>query len=232
MSGHTVAAFDVELSRLRETIARMGALAEELLGNALEAIVERDEALAGKVIERDADIDRMEREVEHLAIRLLALRQPMAKDLREVVAAFKISGNIERIGDFAANVAKRTLTLSALPEPGPVKSLLPVGRAAQSMVRDVVAAYAREDVVLAREVRERDDEVDHAYTSLFRELLTYMMESPLRITGCTHLLFIAKALERVGDHATNIAENVCFLVEGRLPEEERPKDDRSSFTVA
>ena len=164
-----------------------------------------------------------------MAVRMLALRQPMAGDLREIVAAFRISSNIERMGDFARTIAKRAVTLSALPVLPPVPSLSWMGDSVQAMIRDMVTAYATRDAELATSVRNRDGEVDHAYTALFRELLTYMMESPQQITGCTHLLFAAKAIERIGDHTTNVAENICYLVEGKLPSEERPKDDHSSY---
>ncbi|WP_029008044.1 phosphate signaling complex protein PhoU [Azospirillum halopraeferens] len=229
--GHTVVAFDAEMRRLHGTVERMGRLAEEQLATALRAIAGVDADLAAEVIRRDPEIDRMEAEVESLAIRLLALRQPMARDLREIVAAFKVASNIERIGDFAASVAKRTVTLSGLPGAAPVQSLAPIGEMVVAMVRDVVTAYVDQDATLALDVRNRDTRVDHAYTALFREFLTYMMESPQHITGCTHLLFVAKSIERIGDHATNVAENVCFLVQGHAPADERDKDDRSSFVM-
>ncbi|UEM22958.1 phosphate signaling complex protein PhoU [Skermanella mucosa] len=230
-SGHTVVAFDTELTTLHRKIAEMGGLAEEQLMRAMEALVSRDENLASSIIGRDAEIDRGEAEVEALAVRVLALRQPMAKDLRQVITALKVSNNLERIGDFASNCAKRVMALSQVPPTGPMKSLNRMGVTTAGMVHDVVKAYVDEDYDLAMAVRDRDAEVDAVYTSLFRELLTYMMESPQQITACTHLMFIAKNLERVGDHATNVAETVCFLVKGRLPGEERMKEDLSSFTV-
>ncbi|WP_158045835.1 phosphate signaling complex protein PhoU [Skermanella pratensis] len=230
-SGHTVVAFDTELTTLHRKIAEMGGLAEEQLMRAMEALVSRDENLASSIIGRDAEIDRGEAEVEALAVRVLALRQPMAKDLRQVITALKVSTNLERIGDFASNCAKRVMALSQVPPAGPMKSLNRMGITTAGMVHDVVKAYVDEDYDLAMAVRDRDAEVDAVYTSLFRELLTYMMESPQQITACTHLMFIAKNLERVGDHATNVAETVCFLVKGRLPSEERMKEDLSSFTV-
>src|SRR3954451_22710681 len=230
-SGHTVVAFDAELATLHRKIAEMGGLAEQQLISAMEALVGRDEELASRIIGRDADLDRGEHEVEALAVRVLALRQPMAKDLREVIAALKISTNLERIGDFFSNCAKRVMALTQVPPTGPMKSLSRMGKTAATMVQDVVKAYVDEDFDLAMAVRARDAEVDAVYTSLFRELLTYMMESPQQITACTHLMFMAKNIERIGDHATNIAETVCFLVRGRLPDEERLKEDLSSFTV-
>jgi phosphate transport system protein len=230
-SGHTVAAFDAELNALHQAIGDMGRQAERQLADAVAALVAQDQALAGAVIAQDADIDRCEQAVETMAIRLLALRQPMARDLRDIIAALKIAGNIERIGDFASNIAKRTVAITQLPPGGVQRSLIYLAEAAGSLVRDVIKAYVDEDLELALAVRKRDAEVDTLYSSLFRELLTYMMESPQLITPCTHLLFIAKNIERIGDHATNIAETICFLIKGSAPGDERTKEDVSSFTV-
>lgn len=229
--GHTVAAFDAELARLHQIIVTMGQRVESQFAAALEAIAERDAAKASRVIEADAEIDRLELELEALSVRLLALRQPMAKDLRDIVSALKIASNLERMGDFAGSVAKRAVTLAALPVEPPIASLSWMGETVLGMIRDVVAAYDTQDAERAMAVRNRDGQVDAAYTSLFREFLTYMMESPAQITGCTHLLFVAKSIERAGDHATNVAENICYIVQGRLPSEERAKGDLSSFTV-
>lgn len=229
--GHTVTAFDAELKKLHGTIAEMGRLVGEQFSAALAAIAENDAERATAVVRGDAAIDRLELEVEAMVVRTLALRQPMAKDLREIVAAMKIASNLERMGDFASSVAKRTVTLSTLPVLPPAASLSWMGRTVEGMIHDVVRAYVEQDAALATAVRDRDGEVDAAYTSLFREFLTYMMETPAQITGCTHLLFVAKSIERAGDHATNIAENICFLVNGRLPPEERAKGDLSSFAV-
>ncbi|HYG89147.1 MAG TPA: phosphate signaling complex protein PhoU [Azospirillum sp.] len=228
-TGHTFQTFDQELAELRSAIEQMGRLAESQFADAMRAILGNDSELATAVISRDAEIDRLDRLVESMAVRLLALRQPMAEDLREIVAAFRISSNIERMGDFARAIAKRAVTLSALPVPPPVPSLTWMGESVQGMIHDMVTAYATRDAELATAVRNRDSEIDHAYTALFRELLTYMMESPQQITGCTHLLFAAKAIERIGDHTTNVAENICYLVKGQLPSDERPKDDLSSY---
>lgn len=229
--GHTVAAFDAELARLHQIIVTMGRLVEEQFAVALEAIAERDAGKGARVIEADAEIDRLELELEALCVRLLALRQPMAKDLRDVVSALKIASNLERMGDFASSVAKRAVTLADLPVEPPVASLSWMGETVLGMIRDVIGAYDGQDAERAMAVRNRDGQVDAAYTSLFREFLTYMMESPAQITGCTHLLFVAKSIERAGDHATNVAENICYIVQGRLPSEERTKGDLSSFTV-
>jgi phosphate transport system protein len=228
---HTVLAFDAELKSLHRTVCEMGSLAAQQLEAAVAALVERDDAKAAAVIARDVELDTREQAVEAMVVRVLALRQPMARDLREVMAALKIANNLERIGDFAANCAKRTMALTQFPPTGPLRSLTRMADLAGGMVRDVVDAYVTHDLARAMAVRDRDAEVDALYTSLFRELLTYMMEGPQNITPCTHLLFVAKNIERIGDHATNVAESVGFLVSGRQPGEERSKEDLSSFTV-
>ncbi|WP_225889856.1 phosphate signaling complex protein PhoU [Indioceanicola profundi] len=228
---HIVNAYDTELRTLHALISRMGATTAEQLADAITAIVDRDADVAARVMQRDELVDQLEREVEAHTLRLLALRQPMARDLREVIAALRISNNLERVGDFAANVAKRALALNSLPEVTLARSLRPIGRIACEMIHDIMRAYDADDIKLAMAVRDRDQELDRAYTSLFRELLTYMMETPQRITSCTHLLFAAKNLERIGDHATNIAETLCFRISGRLPDEEREKGDLSAFEV-
>lgn len=230
-SHHIVNAYDQELRQLQSYIAEMGGQAEQQLREAMRAIVERDSEIAGKVVREDAILDELERKVEAQTIRLLALRQPMARDLREVISALKVASNLERIGDFAANVAKRSLALQQMPEVGLTRSLGPLGQTAAEMLNAVVQAYLDDDLDGAMKVRERDQDLDRAYTALFRELLTYMMETPQRITACTHLLFAAKNLERIGDHATNVAESVCFRIRGRLPDEDRLKSDESSFAV-
>jgi phosphate transport system protein len=169
--------------------------------------------------------------IDHEAIAMLALRQPMATDLREVVGALKTAGMLERIGDYAKNVAKRTAALvetSAVPS---AQTVVRLGTLAQEMIKDVLDAYIARDVEKADLVRQRDKELDALHTSIFRELLTYMMEDARNITACTHLLFIAKNIERIGDHATNIAEVIMFIVQGRIPDEERPKSDVASYTV-
>lgn len=230
--GHTVAAFDAELAALHGAIDRMAELVAEQLSGALDALATADAEKATAVIAGDAAIDQMEIDVEAMSIRLLALRQPMARDLRDIVAALKIASNLERMGDFASSVAKRAVTLAGLPSLPPLGSLAWMGRTVLAMVADMRRAYADQDAALATAIRDRDGEVDAAYTSLFREFLTYMMETPSQITGCTHLLFAAKSIERIGDHATNVAENILYLVEGRLPSQERNKEDLSSFAVA
>lgn len=228
---HIVNAYDQELEKLHGLIIRMGTLAAEQLGRAIQAIVDRNVDLAGEVVAADGQIDELEREVEAQTIRLLALRQPMARDLRDVVSALRISNNLERVGDFAANVAKRALALQSMPEVELARSLGPIGTLAVEMLRDIMRAYDSDDLALAESVRQRDQSLDRAYTSLFRELLTYMMEAPQRITACTHLMFAAKNMERIGDHATNVAETLIFQISGHLPEAEREKGDTSAFEV-
>jgi len=229
---HIVTSFDDDLARLDSIIAEMGGLAERQLADAVDALNRRDVALAQRVIDADVRIDQLEEEIDNFTIRVLALRQPMADDLRAVVVALKMATNLERIGDYAKNVAKRTLTLSTMePVGNATASILRMARQVQGMIKNVLDAYGAHDIVKADDVRMRDEEVDLMHTSLFRELLTYMLEDPRNITACTHLLFVAKNVERMGDHVTSIAENVHFLVSGKMPAEERPKSDLSSETV-
>ena len=229
---HIVKSFDEDLGRVDSIIAEMGGLAERQLADAIEALVKRDAELAQKVIESDKRIDQLEAEIDDFTIRVLALRQPMAEDLRLVISALKMASNLERIGDYAKNVAKRTLILSTMdPVGNATQTLSRMASQVQGMIKNVLDAYGARDSEKAEDVRLRDEEVDLMHTSLFRELLTYMMEDPRNITACSHLLFVAKNVERIGDHATSIAEYVQFLVEGKMPTEERPKSDLSSQTV-
>jgi phosphate transport system protein len=228
---HTVRSFDEKLNQLDNAIAEMGGLAEHQLARAIDALLRRDADRAALVTASDAGIDRREQEVDQHAIALLALRQPMAADLRTVISALKTAAIIERIGDYAKNVAKRTAALAEMPPVPPATTVVRLGGLVQAMLKDVLDAYATRDVEKAEQIRDRDAEVDALYTSLFRELLTYMMEDPRNITACTHLMFIAKNLERVGDHATNIAENLLFMVRGRYTLNDRPKGDETSYTV-
>ncbi|MCR4378769.1 MAG: phosphate signaling complex protein PhoU [Rhodospirillales bacterium] len=229
---HIVKSFDSDLGRLDAIIAEMGGLAERQLADAVEALVRRDVELAQKVIDGDARIDELESTIDNLTIRVLALRQPMAEDLRVVIVALKMAANLERIGDYAKNVAKRTLILATMdPVGNATQSVQRMASQVQAMIKNVLDAYGAHDIDKADDVRLRDEEVDLMHTSLFRELLTYMMEDPRNITACTHLLFIAKNVERIGDHVTSIAEYVHFLVAGDLPADERPKGDLSSQTV-
>eukprot|EP00752_Nemacystus_decipiens_P000039 g39.t1 len=228
---HIVAAYDDEFKKLTKQITHMGALAETQLQEALRAVERRDEKLGARVKQQDKEIDRIEREIDALVIRMLALRQPVANDLRFILAALRCASEIERIGDYAKNIAKRSTALTHLPATPLTRGVGRMGALVQTMLKDVMDAFLQGDVEKAVEVWEADEEVDGLYTSLFRELLTYMMEDPRHITPCTHLLFIAKNLERIGDHATNIAEIIHFQVEGELLAERRPKADASNYTV-
>jgi len=204
-------------------------MAEANLAGAVDAMVRRDTESALVIKKADKKIDALEIEIDDHAVRILALRQPMADDLRAVIVALKTAAVIERIGDFAKNIAKRTQALSQCPDLGAAKTIKRMAGMAQNMMTDVLDAYVTRDADKADEVRLRDEELDSLYTSLFRELLTYMMENPKNITASTHLMFAAKNIERIGDHATNIAENVHFLVHGQMPEEPRPKGDGSVY---
>jgi len=228
---HTVKSFDEELKRLNQVISQMGGLVEAQLQAAVDALVKRDADAAAKVVREDARIDELEQQASQLTLRLLALRQPMAVDLRQIVSALKISSDLERIGDYAANVAKRAVALSQLPHVRPIHAIPRMARLVQQIIKDVLDAYVEVDAAKAVAAWQRDEEVDEMYTSLFRELLTYMMEDQRNIGPSIHLLFIAKNIERMGDHATNVAEDVYFLVHGRPLGQERPKGDQTSFTV-
>ena len=230
-SEHIIKSYDEELQRLDNAITQMGGLAESQLGAAIEAVGKRDSDIATEVIEGDVQVDNLEREIESLVVRLLALRQPMARDLRQSIAALKISSDLERIGDYAANVAKRSIALNQTPPVKPVYAIPRMGRLCQAMIKDVLDAYVERDADKALAVWLRDEELDEMYTSLFRELLTYMIEDPRNITACTHLLFIAKNLERIGDHTTNIAETIYYSVKGEVLPDVRPKGDTSAYAV-
>ncbi|WP_140908986.1 phosphate signaling complex protein PhoU [Cognatiluteimonas lumbrici] len=214
-----------ERTRLHGELLRMGGMAAAQLEAALDVVGRRDDNAARRVIENDAAIDRLEQETSHDVMRL-ALGGPLARDLRGILAAIRIASDIERIGDYAANVAKRSLALNEMPPLPHARGLSTLGALALRQLREVMLAYRDHDAAAAERVRESDAELDAEYTRLFRELLTYMMEDPRSITGCTHLLFMAKNLERIGDHATNIAENVLFLVTGEdaLPPREKRDD--------
>jgi phosphate transport system protein len=228
---HIMKTYDEELTRLNNTIIRMGGLAESQVAAAIQATIKRDSELAAEVVEQDAQVDALEAEVEALAMRLLALRQPMARDLREIVSSLKIAADLERICDYAANVAKRSIALNQAPVAKPVYAIPRMGKLAQALIKDVLDAYVQGDADKAMHVWLSDEELDELYTSLFRELLTYMMEDPRSITAGTHLLFMAKNIERIGDHATNIAETIYYLIHGKPLKESRPKRDRSSSSV-
>jgi len=209
---HIVKSFDVELRKLEDAVARMGGLAEQQLSAAIEALEGRDAGLGGRVVGGDDAIDACETFINDQAVRVLALRAPVADDLRTVFSALKIAGDLERVGDLAANAARRVLVLVQLPPVAPQRSVVRLGRLSLGMVKDALDAHIGGNVEAALAVRERDSELDEMHAALFRELLTYMMEDPRTITACSHLMFIAKNLERIGDHATNIAEMTYFRI--------------------
>ena len=213
VTGHTVKAFDEELDHLRATICEMGGLAEAAIRESMAALVKRDIAAAEEVVRRDRQIDILETEVERQVVQIIALRAPMADDLREVVAALKIAGVVERIGDYAKNIARRVPGLEDS-KIRPISLLPEMARIAGEMVKMALDAFVARDADKAREVCERDAAVDDFYNSIFRALLTHMMENPNNITPATHLLFVARNLERIGDHATNVAEMVHFAATG------------------
>ena len=230
-SEHIVKSYDEELARLTGEIQRMGDLALNSLEAAIAAVIERDSDSAQHIVDSDKEVDKLEHEVSHDVVRLLALRQPMARDLREVLAALRISSDIERIGDYAANVAKRAIALNRVDLVRPVFSLPRLAKVAGEIIGEVLIAYRDRDPDRALLAWARDEELDGLYTGMFRELLTYMMEDPRNITACTHLLFMAKNIERIGDHATNIAENVHFIVHGTQIAQDRRKDDKTASLV-
>ena len=230
MSEHIVKAFTEQLETLASTVAQMGGLAEAQLADSVDAIAKRDSALAERTVAGDARVDQAQQVVENQAQKLLALRQPMAVDLRETLAAIKIAGELERIGDLAKNIAKRALVLNREPPIRLTQSLARMGKAAIGQLKTVLDAYSDRNAVGAETVWRNDDEVDELYNSLFRELLTYMMEDPRTIGLCTHLLFVAKNIERAGDHATNIAETVYHMVTGGYLATDRPKADITATT--
>lgn len=225
MADHTVKAFTEELDKISKEVELMGGLAESAFNDALASVVRRDTALAQIVIERDLKIDASQREVERRAIKLFALRQPMASDLRHVLSAWKIANELERIGDLAKNIAKRALIVNQSEPLALIKSLDRMGRIASAHLKQVLDSYATRNVQAAIAVWFQDEDIDAHYNSMFRELLTYMMEDARTISACAHLLFIAKNIERIGDHSTNIAETVHFLVTGEEIATERPKAD-------
>ncbi len=231
MMEHTIKAFDADLQDLARMIAEMGGLAERQIGDALDALSRYDAALAATIIATDARIDALQREIEEKAILTIARRQPLAVDLREIVGALRVSNDLERIGDLAKNIAKRVEVVAG------ELNLQKVMRGVEHMtemvlaqIKDVLDAYARRDVAKAVQVWRSDGEIDAVNNSLFRELLTYMMEDPRNISVCIHLLFCAKNIERMGDHATNIAETIHYMVEGQILTDERPKGDTTAST--
>ena len=229
MSDHIAKAYDNDISALKTQLAEMGGIAEEQLASAIQALIRRDTALADKVIRGDELLDELERRIEEKAILTIAKRQPMAHDLREIIVAIRVSSDIERIGDLAKNTAKRTHAISeALPR-NLSSGLTRMGKMAQTQLNQVLNAYAKRDDEMGLAVWRADEDLDALYNSIFRELLTYMMEDPRKIGECTHLLFGAKNLERIGDHTTNIAENIHYLIHGKTITEARPKKDMTAM---
>lgn len=217
MAEHTVKAFDEDITRLRGLIAEMGGLAEIALDEAMQALVSGDEELAQGVVERDKKLDALESQVDAMAIRTIALRAPMADDLREIIAVLKIGGVIERIGDYAKNIAKRVGSIEGRNRFEPLTLLPAMADLAAGMVHDVLTAFAARDPEMALDVIERDDKVDAFYDSIFRNLVSYMVENPATISSAAQLLFVARNIERIGDHATNVAEMVHFAALGTYP---------------
>jgi phosphate transport system protein len=233
MTEHTAKAFDVDLQDLGRMVAEMGGLAEKQIGEAMDALAKRDGSLAQGVIAHDDKIDALQRDIEERAILTIARRQPMAVDLREVIAALRIANDLERIGDLAKNIAKRVAVLDGeFQSQRLMRGLEHMADLVLTQIKDVLDSYARREVNKALAVWRGDEEVDAVNNSLFRELLTYMLEDPRNITVCIHLLFCAKNIERMGDHATNVAETVYYMVEGRMLADERPKGDTTSYAVA
>ena len=230
---HTAKAFDVDLQELTRLVAEMGGLAERQITESVDALVRRDTALGKRVIATDATIDALQHDIEQRAVLVIARRQPMAVDLREIVGALRVATDLERIGDLAKNNAKRVTALDNDFNPRKlIRGIEHMASMVQTQLKSVLDAYAAHDLTAAMAVWKGDEEVDALCTSLFRELLTYMMEDPRNISFCIHLMFCAKNIERIGDHATNIAETVHYMVEGRAITDQRPKGDTTSFANA
>ena len=226
---HAAQAFDLDLQRLETLIIEMGGLVESQLAAAIEVLGQHDPEHAKRIIAADDRVDRLEFDIDELAVKILALRQPIAVDLRKILASIKIASNLERIGDYAKNLAKRSNILAESDNlESSVESIARMARLVQEMIKNALDAYLNRDSALAEEVRQSDAEVDQIHNSLFRELLTFMIEDPRKITPCTHLLFITKNIERMGDHVTGIAEQVTYVAKGKLPENDRPKEDKTS----
>jgi phosphate transport system protein len=232
-SDHTAKAFDEDLQELNRLLSEMGGLAERQIADSVDALIRRDIALATKVVAADADVDQLQRVIEERAVLIIARRQPMAVDLREVVGAMRVATDLERIGDLSKNIGKRVSQLDSDFHPLKlIRGLEHMTELVQSQIKSVLDAYSARDLPAAMTVWKGDEEVDAICTSLFRELLTYMMEDPRNISFCIHLMFCAKNIERIGDHATNIAETVFYIIEGQQMMEKRPKGDTTTFAAA
>ena len=224
MHDHTVKAYDRELDTIERLIAEMGGIAEKMVVDAVDALASADTVLAHQIVSTDARLDAMQREVEDLAVMTIARRQPVSIDLRELIGAIRVAGDLERVGDLAKNIAKRTIKIGAESRvPRAMVGLKHMNEVATELMKDVLDAYAQRDAERAREVWERDIDLDALEDSVFRDLLTHMMEDPRNISFCAHLLFCSKNIERIGDHATNIAETVVYLVTGQPMPSERPR---------
>ncbi|WP_419909326.1 phosphate signaling complex protein PhoU [Hoeflea sp.] len=233
LAAHTVTSYDDDLQYLVRRIAEMGGIAERMLEEAVVSLVNADAGLSQKVISDDLLLDDAERQIGEKAILIIAKRQPMAADLRDVIGAIRIAADLERVGDMAKNIAKRVLAVQGMTQPKKlVRGIDHLAELALTQLKEVLDAYSQRSAELANSIRERDEEIDAIYTSLFRELLTYMMEDPRNITACTHLLFCAKNIERIGDHATNIAESVYYIATGDQLTNDRPKDDETATVGA
>ncbi|MBB4228848.1 phosphate signaling complex protein PhoU [Rhizobium mongolense] len=232
-STHIFSAYDDDLKFLSRRISEMGGLAEQMVSDAVRALVNGDTALAQKVISDDVILDHAEREIGDKAVVTIARRQPMASDLREIMGSIRIAADLERVGDLGKNTAKRVIAVQSTGVPRKLaRGLEHLSELALVQLKEVLDVYTTRAADKAKSIRERDEEIDAMYTSLFRELLTYMMEDPRNITSCTHLLFCAKNIERIGDHATNIAETIYYMATGAQPEGERPKDDTANTVGA
>lgn len=232
-NSHIVKSFDDDLLKIENMISAMGGLVESQIAAASQVLVQRNVEQGRMVIEQDKQIDAIEFEVGAAVVKILALRQPKAQDLRAALVALKIAGNLERIGDYAKNICKRTQVLATTPPVGnSIAAISRMGNMVQQMIKDVLDAYGARDMDRADDVRQRDQQVDRMHNALFSQLLGQMMENKHDITACMHLLFIAKNLERMGDHVTAIAEQVHFLVSGEMPKDDRPKDDTTSYSSA
>ena len=227
---HISSAYDRDLEAITTLIMRMGGLVEEAILQATESLATRDMELAETVRAGDKAIDALEEQINEEAARVIALRAPVSKDLRRILTVLRLAASLERIGDYAKNIAKRTSALGEMrPVNGSDSALRRMAREVQKMLKDTLDAYARGDAELAETVRQHDHEVDQMYNALFREFLTFMMEDPRNITACMHLHFVAKNIERMGDLATNMCEQVIYQVTGEMPEESRPKGDDTAF---
>jgi phosphate transport system protein len=226
---HIASAFDRDLESVQAMIMRMGGLVEEAILDSAIALESRDEEKAIRVRQGDKAIDALEEQIQTECARVIAMRTPIASDLRTVLSVMRIAGNLERCGDYAKNLAKRSLVLNQMaPIGGSAGAIRRMALTVQAQLRDALDAYIHRDIQLATQVRDRDADVDQMYNALFREFLTYMMEDPRNITACMHLHFIAKNIERVGDHSTAIAEQVIYLVSGAMPDADRPKVDTTT----